>query len=256
LINKPSDKEKTLLEDRLKSDKVEHNAYQIRYYESQYKPNMQPAITAYILRHVNRMIEHAKLDTTHQILEVGAGLGRCSMPLLAMGFKLTCIDISQKMLGSILKHSPNLPVHTAGIDVEEAGNYFHEKFDRIIGFFTLHHLKDLEACFRGMASVAAPGAVIAFCEPVAYNPLYYLQIAFTKGMTWKGDGGIINMRAGYVLPVMRRAGLCNARCVSYGFFPPFITNTVFGSIIEDKLERIHLFRWAHAFQVFVAQMPV
>ena len=56
--------------------------------------------------------------------------------------------------------------------------------------------------------------MVAFCEPVAYNFLYYLQIIFTKDMTWKGEKGIINMRKSYVFAAMKKAGLCDFNCVA------------------------------------------
>ena len=233
-----------------------HNLYQLEYYEKHYKPNMQPAETPYILQHIDRIIKFANLKISHTILEVGAGLGRCSFPLLARGYNLTCIDISNKMLESLRDNAKDsVLLRTAVIDITEAKAYFHEKFDRIIGFFTLHHIHDIEACFRSIAKLAKPGAVIAFCEPIAYNPLFYLQIAFTKNMTWKGDKGIMNMRKGYVFSAMEKAEFSNMRCISYGFFPSFITNTVSGKKIESILEKTRIFCWAHAFQIFVCQMP-
>ena len=35
--------------------------------------------------------------------------------------------------------------------------------------------------------VLRPGGRVAFCEPVAWNPLYYLQIALTPGMSFSGE---------------------------------------------------------------------
>ena len=85
--------------------------------------------------------------------------------------------------------------------------------------------------------------MVAFCEPVAYNFLYYLQIIFTKDMTWKGEKGIINMRKSYVFAAMKKAGLCDFNCVAYGFFPPFITNTSWGDKIEQMMEKVGIFGW-------------
>ncbi len=61
-------------------------------------------------------------------------------------------------------------------DVADAGAFTPAVYDRAVGFFTLHHMHDLEAAFRGVRSVLLPSAKVAFCEPVGYNLLYYLQI--------------------------------------------------------------------------------
>ncbi|MEI8175256.1 MAG: class I SAM-dependent methyltransferase [Candidatus Omnitrophota bacterium] len=245
-----------IIKDRRIADKDLHNAYQLAYYENQYKPNMQPTETPYILRHIDKMIRYANLEKTHAILEVGAGLGRCSLPLLARGYKLTCIDISHKMLEALKMKTDGYDVRVRTMDIAAADMQLADKFDRIIGFFTLHHVHDIAACFRNLAQIAKPGAVIAFCEPRAYNPLFYVQIAVTKNMTWKGDKGIVNMRPSYVLSAMEKAGFCDLRSISYGFFPSFLTNTTPGEKIEDALEKIPALRWAHAFQIFLCRMPV
>ena len=237
-------------------NRTRHNNYQISYYDTLEKPSMQPSLTPYIFRHIDRMIQHAGLERSHKILEVGAGLGRFSLPLLSQGYALTCLDLSKKMLDRLSAQANDLPLKIAVIDIADAENYFQEKFDRIIGFFTLHHLHDLEACFRNVSRIAAPGGLVAFCEPVAYNPLYYIQMAITKKMTWRGDGGIVRMRAGRVLPAMERAGFQETGCISYGFFPPFLTNTAAGKWWEDLLEKTGVFRWAHAFQLFIGRKPV
>ncbi|MBI3601431.1 MAG: class I SAM-dependent methyltransferase [Candidatus Omnitrophica bacterium] len=235
------------------NNKNNHNTYQLKYYENHYKRNMQPGETPYILQHINYIIKCADLKLSHSILEIGAGLGRCSLPLLKRGYKLTCVDISHKMLEELKAKAKNSALRTIAIDITEAS--FDEKFDRIIGFFTLHHIHDIEGCLRGIAKVAKPGAVIAFCEPIAYNFLYYLQIAFTKNMTWEGEKGIINMRKGYMFAAMKKVGFCDLNCVSYGFFPPLIANTTWGGKIEHLMEKVRIFRWAHAFQIFVCRMP-
>lgn len=234
-------------------DRVRHNDYQISYYDTLEKPNMQPSWTPYIFRHIDQMIRHASLKRFHNILEVGAGLGRFSLPLLSRGYALTCLDLSKQMLDRLSAQAKGAPLKTVAMDIADAENSFQKEFDRIIGFFTLHHVHDLETCFRKIYRIAAPGGLVAFCEPVGYNPLYYIQMAITKKMTWKGDRGIIQMRAGRVLPAMERAGFRETQCISYGFFPPFLTNKTAGRWLEDLMEKANVFRWAHAFQLFIGR---
>jgi hypothetical protein len=92
---------------------------------------------------------------------------------------------------------------------------------------------------------------IVFLEPNAFNPLYYLQIAFTPGMTWEGDGGIVKMRPGYLLPAMEGIGLAEPRVKRFGFFPPFLANTAAGAKTEHILERFPLWRGLLPFQLFM-----
>ena len=135
------------------ANKNSHNDYQLEYYENHFKRNMQPSESPYIFQHVKRMIQCADLQPSHHILEIGAGLGRCSLPLLARGYKLTCLDISHKMLEDLKAKAARPALRTAAVDITEAGRYFDEKFDRVIGFFTLHHMHDIEGCFHGISGV-------------------------------------------------------------------------------------------------------
>ena len=67
-------------------------------------------------------------------------------------------------------------------------------FDAVVGFFVLHHVGDLARAFSGVSALLRPGGRAAFLEP---NPLfagYYVQVALTPGMSWRGEGGILRMR--------------------------------------------------------------
>ena len=56
-------------------NKDHHNAYQIKYYGSHFKPNMQSVgETPYIRQHIDNTIQLADLNPSQEILEVGAGL--------------------------------------------------------------------------------------------------------------------------------------------------------------------------------------
>jgi SAM-dependent methyltransferase len=122
-------------------------------------------------------------------------------------------------------------------------------FDSVVGFFFLHHLVELEPVLQAAARVLRPGAKVAFCEPNAYNPLFYLQILVTPGMTWRGDGGVARMRPGVFASAFARSGLGRPRLRRYGVFPPLITNTAFGGRVEAALEKIPPLGPLLAFQV-------
>ncbi|UCV20291.1 class I SAM-dependent methyltransferase [Ferribacterium limneticum] len=232
---------------------AQHNSYQRWYYESINKKTMRPSAGArYIGRQIDRMARIAQLDEAENILEVGCGQGRYSVPMLDVGYSLTCLDLSPVLLQRMLDAARTPPRQVIACDLAEVAAHTSERFDRAIGFFTLHHMHDLDDIFLGLAKVLKPGAVVAFCEPVAWNPLYYIQIALTPRMTWKGDGGVARMRPGLVLPALERAGFVDARSTAFGFFPPFITNRGWGATLETLLERARVFSPLHAFQIFSA----
>lgn len=235
---------------------MEHNDYQRHYYETNLdKPAMQPVRSEYVQRHLRRMVSAAHLQPESKILEVGAGLGKFSLPLLEMGFNLSCVDISLVMLEELVKLTTR-PLTTIVADVAEVAKHTDQRFDRAIGFFTLHHMPDLNQAFQGLYEVLLPGARIAFCEPRALNPLYYLQIAFTPRMTWKAERGIVNMRRGPMFNALNTAGFESPEMLTYGFLPPFAVNNPLGAKIEDTLMRQSWASLAHAFTLFTAQKPL
>lgn len=233
----------------------DHNAYQRHYYRSLDKRTMQRTDSAYVRHKIDWMTEYAGLEPGHHILEIGSGLGKFSEPLLRSGHRLTCLDISEDMLADMKRELADLSFETLLCDVGDLPEHTDQRFDRVIGFFVLHHVPDLDAAFAAIAKVLEPGGVVAFCEPRAVNPLYHVQIALTPGMTWKAERGIRNMRPRLVEAAMRRNGLVSAHSLSCGLFPPFLTNTTVGGRVERAVERARLLHPLHAFSLFRAEKP-
>jgi len=106
-------------------------------------------------------------------LEIGAGTGYFGLNLARAGVigNLAAVDISPGML-SELGHS----AERLGVEVDcaacEAGSlpFPDDSFDLVFGHAVLHHLPDLEGCFREFRRVLRPGGALAFCgEPSLYG---------------------------------------------------------------------------------------
>ncbi len=228
-----------------------HNIGQREYFESTVKRTMVPKQTPYLRRHVDEMLRFAAVSPTDSVLEVGCGMGRYSLILAGRGINLTGLDLSPVLLQRLRAFSDGqfeIPLCCA--DIANPPAELHRKFDVVMGFFTLHHLHDLEPCFASMTKLLREGGRIAFLEPNALNPLYYIQIALTPRMTWQGDGGVARMLPHVVLGAMRRTGLSDLRVRRFGFFPPFIANRRMGSRLEYILESFPLWRPFLPFQLF------
>ena len=147
----------------------------------------------------------------------------------------------------------DLPLHCADVlaPPEELGS----RFDGVVGFFTLHHLHDLDAAIASMDRLLRPGGRFAFVEPNAFNPLYYAQIAATPGMSFRGERRLTSMRPGVIVPAQRHAGLRDVYVHRYGFFPPQVVNRRPGRAVERALERLRPLRPLSAFQLFVGRRP-
>lgn len=234
-----------------------HNEAQRRYFEETERPRMVPRSSRYLERHVDELVRSAKLVHSDVILEVGAGMGRYTIPLRDRGFDVEALDLSRVLLERLAEHDrarlPDGPpprLHEA--DIAAPPDELLGRFDAVIGFFTLHHLHDLATCFRGARRVLRPNGRLAFLEPNPLNPLYYVQIAVTPGMTWEGDGGMVRMRPRVVFPALESAGFSRCRVERFGFFPPFAAETSLGSRLERVLERVPPLRPFLPFQLFTA----
>jgi SAM-dependent methyltransferase len=233
-----------------------HNNLQREYYESNLgKRAMQPSQGAYVLRHIDRMLAELDPPPGAEILEIGAGLGKFSLPLIERGFRMTCVDLSPVMLDRLRAEVGANSVETIAADAADIARCTARRFSYALGFFVLHHIDDMGRVFRGIREAMLPGGRVAFCEPVATNPLYYLQIAITPGMHWAAERGMVRMRPGIVLPALEAAGFVDARSHTCGFFPPQVTNRGWGARLEDRLDTHRFLAPLHAFRIFSASTP-
>lgn len=232
--------------------KTDHNTFQRDYYETNNRKRVAVVDTPYVRAHVDRMIEVAELSPKHRVLEIGAGPGKFTLQLAARGYDIVANDLSQQLLVQ-LASAAQQHVPTIACDVLNIDQFADQKFDRIVGFFVLHHLVDFPRVFGALAKVVKPGGVIAFCEPVAFNPLYYLQILLTPNMTFAGERSLTAMRRSVIAPALADAGFVEAEKIAYGYFPPEIKNKPWGDRLEQWLERRRFVPFPRAFQIFSAK---
>ena len=231
-----------------------HNAAQRSYFEGTTKATMVPRDTPYVRRHVDELVRFAGITPSDRVLEVGCGMGRYTLPLAARGVNVEGLDLSPVLLQRLRQYDGGrfgVPLHCA--DIADHPAALAGRFDVVAGFFMLHHLHDLELGFAALSRMLAPGGRAVFLEPNPYNPLYYVQIALTPGMTWEGDRGIVRMRRGPVFGAMGRAGLRALRLGRFGFLPPFAANTRVGAVAERMLERFPPWRPLLPFQLFAGE---
>ncbi len=147
-------------------------------------------------------------------------MGRYTFLLAEQGIRVEGLDLSAQLLEKMREHNTegyDIPLHP--FDLLDCPPEMHEQFDAVVGFFVLHHVHDLQACFSAAAKLVRPAGKVAFLEPNPSNPLYYAQIFATPEMSWKGERGMRNMRKELLYPAMERSGLRPTSFVRFGFFP-------------------------------------
>ncbi|MEZ5665778.1 MAG: methyltransferase domain-containing protein, partial [Burkholderiaceae bacterium] len=231
-----------------------HNAYQRQYYDTEDHARLALTDSPYVRNHVDRLWQALRLQGGESLFEVGAGPGKFSMVLARRDIHLVANDLSPVLLGKLASASGGR-IETLCCDIRQVAGATEARFDHALGFFVLHHLSDFPAVFASLARVLRPGARVAFCEPVAWNPLYYLQILFTPNMRFAGEPALTQMRPGVILPAMRSAGFVDASATGYGYFPPFLKNLGPGDRLEQWMDRQSWIPIPHAFQIFSARLP-
>lgn len=237
----------------MKDIREENNRHQLAYYGGKEHARLAHAESRYVQAHIARMLEVAGVAPSSSILEIGSGTGKFTLPMSRMGYDITANDLSPKLLGQ-LSSASDAKIRTLCCDVHDITHHSDTKYDAVIGFFVLHHLIDFSHIFHALKQQLKPGGRIAFCEPVAVNPLYYLQILLTPGMRLAAEPSITKMRPDYLLPIMYDAGFTDAAAQPYGYFPPFVKNTRWGDWLEQRLEAMPFIPFPHAFQVFTASL--
>lgn len=227
-----------------------HNEYQRQYFSKpERKTRLWPAQDHGTLRHLEAAIGALELEPGAKILELGCGMGRFSLLLAELGFEVTAVDLSPELLTAFTSQPGAANIRTVCCEAEEVSRHVTGPFDAVVGFFFLHHLNSLEPALREARSMLAPHGKVAFCEPNAFNPFFYLQILLTPTMNWEGDGGVARMRPNILLPAFRDVGLKHATIERYGMLPPVLANADFGRRLENRLQRWRCLKPVLAFQI-------
>lgn len=235
---------------------VEHNRDQREYFEGTFKTTMVPTGTPYIRRQARAVMDAAGVAAGARVLEVGCGMGRYTLPLAELGYRVEGLDLTPGLLDKLRAFNGgryDIPLHAG--DVVDHADVLANRFDAVVGFFTLHHVHALGPIYAAMARMVRPGGRIVFLEPNPYNPSYYLQVLLTPRIKWRNERGLLRMRRGPIFAAMRAAGLIHLRIDRFGLFPPVLANQSWSRPIEATAERLLGWTPCLAFQMFSAARP-
>jgi ubiquinone/menaquinone biosynthesis C-methylase UbiE len=200
------------------------------------------------------LVEAIGLSAGQTILEVGAGAGRFTPHLSPYVGKVVALDTSAQLLDALKQKSGKNNIEIACASVFDLPLHYGEQaFDAICGFFILHHLPDHPRLFERFKVSLKQGAHLAFIEPNRLNPLFLLQVLFSKEMTWEAEKGMFTLSRNKTMKLLQRLGFYDVRCKCFGFFPPQILDRWPWLVkFELVLERIPVLREVLPFHLITA----
>jgi SAM-dependent methyltransferase len=241
----------------------EHLERQRAFYAAGPHDHLRPGTSDRYTAHLVEVLAAAiDLQPAHRVVELGAGRGRFTFPLLAHCAEMIAVDLSPRLLAELERERARRGIsaarcRTVCADLETlAPEALGPAPDAIVGFFILHHLPDVRAAIAALATLVAPGGALAFVEPNRRNPLYLAQILCCPDMSWAAEKGLYRLAVHAPARASAGAGLREVRTSTFGFFPPQVINrSAAAARLERRLERSGLLAPLRPFVLTSARRP-
>src|SRR5207253_2118636 len=163
------------------------------------------------------IVRQAGIRPHDRVLELGAGFGRFTFPLLAHCGSVLAVDLSRRVLAALAAErdtrgvpADRCPTLCADVDALTP-DVVGAPPDFVVGVFFLHHLADFRRTLARLAGLVAPGGGLAFVEPNRRNPLFLFQIACCPGMRWGEERGLYRLGEHDLRAAIAASGLADAR---------------------------------------------
>ena len=157
------------------------------------------------------------LANTSQLLDFGCGSGRVSLYFLSKGYNVIGVDVSKDSLKTI-RHIYNLNYKKGWGKLTTFTQIPAKKrVDGIIGADILHHI-DIVKTIPLFKRVLRSGGRVAFSEPNAFYPLWYLHY-FLSGIPWDIEKGILQCTRHKLLSMFANANFFKVQVTGHGLLP-------------------------------------
>ena len=124
---------------KIDNQRESHNQYQREYYESRtFSDNKRvaPIRTPYIQNHLDKFLAFADLDQDDRTIDIGAGMGKFTIPLVEQGYKVEAQDLSPVLLEELTNSnytSTEIPTHCG--DILNPSEELVKRYESVVGFF-------------------------------------------------------------------------------------------------------------------------
>ena len=243
----------------------DHNCIQQDYWNSVAENNevlCDEKIPYPAIREREKFFQFAGFKSNQNILEIGCGTGRYTLPLLKMGCRVHATDISDKAI-SVLKKSAeekgldkNLSFEVNTFECQKQVGGLCGKFDYVLFVAVIHHVDPVKLdtiIANAVNSLKVGGKIIAL-EPNPFNPLYYLlyfwrAVAGVEGKNrWGTEKGFLKTSPFSLKKLFNKSGLKNIQVARYAWLPSVFGNKFpFVFKVNDTLNCIPFIKEMSAF---------
>jgi 2-polyprenyl-3-methyl-5-hydroxy-6-metoxy-1,4-benzoquinol methylase len=198
------------------------------------------------------------LKPKSSILEIGAGIGRITIPLLKKGHYITATELSSKSL-DIMKEiaaEENVSERLAQMHTNFEDVNIENKFDVVVFNAVIHHIncEKKNKILQNVYKALKPGGYLIALEPNPLNLLYYLLyfwrfIINKQGKNrWKIEKGMLYTSFWHIKKLLEKSGFSNLEYKHYAWFPSKAGNIHKSFLILNKiLNKIPIIKEASAF---------
>jgi len=126
-----------------------------------------PEIVGNYLMTYGNLIKTMGLPLHARILEIGSGYGPLTYQLASMGYSVTCVDVSEKLLAYIRARTENLPGRVETLVADMNHLELEGSFDAILFFESFHHCADHIGLLKKVPALLEPGGMLVLAgEPI------------------------------------------------------------------------------------------
>lgn len=157
-----------------------------------------------------------KTNPQPRILDLGAGEGSVTLPLLQLGASVTAVDLSSEQLAVLRQRCSRFEdrLEVVRSDIVEFLSQRHGSFDIAVANSFLHHVPDYLGLLRSVIPRLSPGGqFFSFQDPLRYDSLSPWNAAANRAFHWcwrifQGD-----VWAGALRYLRRRRGVFLETCM-------------------------------------------
>lgn len=170
--------------------------------------------------HVLRELFFSHLPPSSAVLEVGAGTGLYTISLLAMGHRVTALDLSERSL-AVLRESVSKVGLEEGLslragDFLEQAQHLSAAFDAVTFIKVLHHMPSevaIEEAFQAAWKLLRPGGRIIVFEPNGSCPAWPVLLRLRGKEHWHNERNVMLIRRRFLEKALERLPGARVQCV-------------------------------------------